>query len=668
MTDDALPLNQILTLGIAIATIWATVQMSRGSLAPRPVPIILISGGLSILLSQMFGFARSPETAVWVIDFTSNPGSRTVSWLLTGIVWLALFHALKNVPLANLTARLVCVAAVMVFNFVISAPRLKLVTIIAGIDAPLLGWMPTSAGFDGFYSFPENALRFTYAAVLVWLVRKWQRAAQTGGNHVNSTVNAVGLGGIVMSKLTDQTTRLLCAAVVLGHGGAREAVLEWFKDPNRAVALELGVDLRLAAQVARWAERRKRRQWWLFFGAFIITSILWGALAEFGVLVGVILAASIWVVPRFQDGNRYAPMFWPGRFNAEEIGREFPADLEGPELAALPSLVQNFFVYGGFSPFVGAGSDFGGWSIAIALDKPKQSFGQPQLIEQFEIADLYTALDTGLDSLNMQGIDKQDCFFASGTDLRGESELLPDIYGRPVQRIEAAAAAKYLYRDDIKVRHYRSYRILDWGGEIALSYYIRCSRRGNTLFVETKRFLLTPIATSYRTVDTMTPMDLSEQLGSLLAALIVGPIQALVSPIWVLMEIQRIFTSTFSSEDRGRRLLIEKNPLFNYGTVQSLRQSVSGGEYGHYFQKIDGDFYNKLFEREVLDTLVEFLDEHGIDTSEIKERQTTILNSGVIVQGGDVNTESLAVGAGSQAVKNVKNVLKGKAAVKGAGA
>jgi hypothetical protein len=48
---------------------------------------------------------------------------------------------------------------------------------------------------------------------------------------------------------------------------------------------------------------------------------------------------------------------------------------------------------------------------------------------------------------------------------------------------------------------------------------------------------------------------------------------------------------------------------------------------------------------------VTFLDEHDIDTSEIRERRALILNSGIIVQGGDVTAESLAVGAGATAVK-----------------
>jgi len=66
--------------------------------------------------------------------------------------------------------------------------------------------------------------------------------------------------------------------------------------------------------------------------------------------------------------------------------------------------------------------------------------------------------------------------------------------------------------------------------------------------------------------------------------------------------------------------------------------------------------------------LVEFLDDHNIDTSDLKERQTTILNSGVIVQGGDVNAESLAVGPGAEAIKNVtKRVFGVKSETEGAG-
>jgi hypothetical protein len=39
-----------------------------------------------------------------------------------------------------------------------------------------------------------------------------------------------------------------------------------------------------------------------------------------------------------------------------------------------------------------------------------------------------------------------------------------------------------------------------------------------------------------------------------------------------------------------------------------------------------------------------FLDAHGIDTSDLEERQTAVLNNGVIVTGGELRAQSLAVG------------------------
>jgi len=471
-----------------------------------------------------------------------------------------------------------------------------------------------------------------------------------------------------MPKPTDQSTRLLCASALLGHGRARQKIIDWFQDPNRAVALELGVDLRLAVQVARYAEARNRRYWWAYFTVAFLTLLASATVGVGLALLGALAASAIWARRKIQERNSLASMFWPELFDSDVVANRFPADLEAEELSALPSSDQNFFVYGGFLPFVGAGHDLGGWSVAVALDKSKEQFGQKETPQPFTIEELYANIDSGLDQLDLAAIEKRDCYFANGIDVRGNRPLLPDIFGRPSQRLEPEVAAQYIFKDDEKVRHYRCYRIIGWGGELALSYYLRCSRRGNTLFVETKRFLLTPVASEYRAVDNMVPTDLHDVFAVVVTAVFVGPSFAVVSPVWAIVELRRLWRDFWGSEDKERRELIERNPLFNYGTVQSLRQSLSSPQFRHYFQKIDGDFYNKLFEREVLDSLVEFLDDHNIDTSDLKERQTTILNSGVIVQGGDVNAESLAVGPGAEAIKNVtKRVFGVKSETEGAG-
>jgi hypothetical protein len=128
--------------------------------------------------------------------------------------------------------------------------------------------------------------------------------------------------------------------------------------------------------------------------------------------------------------------------------------------------------------------------------------------------------------------------------------------------------------------------------------------------------------------------------------------------------------SCSNRKQKERDKLIDDNPLFNYGTGRSLRESLGSDQFMHYFQKLDGDFYSKVLEREILAVIVDFLDEHDIDTSELKERQSTILNSGIIIHGGDVKAESLAVGVGAQAMKVSKSEPASKPrlrrAVKGA--
>jgi hypothetical protein len=441
-------------------------------------------------------------------------------------------------------------------------------------------------------------------------------------------------------------------------------LLNWLKNDYRAVALELGVDLRLAAQIARFAEKRSRRNWWIYFGIFCASLLGWFVFPV-ACIVGGIAGAIFWFIQHMEEHEKFAPLFLPESFAPKILEERFHAELGASDLSSLPPRDQNFFVYADFVPFVGAGQDLGGWSVVIALDKPSTHFGSASTIQPFEVRDVYAAIDAGLESLGVDEVQKMDCYFARGTDVRGDPGFLPDIFGRPVGHLSDEVAAKYKYADDAKVRYYRSYRIVDWGGELALSYYIRCARRGKTLFVETKRFILTPLAPAYRVVDKVIPMSAKEKIGSMLAGLVAGPLFVAVSPLWALSACTHAVSEIVGSEERNQRKLIERSPLFNYGAANSLRQSLSSGAYGHYFQKMDGDLYNKLFEHEALDSLVEFLDAHGIDSCDLKERQSTILNNGVMVQGGNVNAESLAVGTAAKAIKKVQGAFAATSAGKG---
>jgi hypothetical protein len=80
-----------------------------------------------------------------------------------------------------------------------------------------------------------------------------------------------------------------------------------------------------------------------------------------------------------------------------------------------------------------------------------------------------------------------------------------------------------------------------------------------------------------------------------------------------------------------------------------LREVASTEEYRRYFQYLDKEMYVKIIERQFLESIVEFLDVRNIDTSDLKRRQETILNNGVIVSGGAFTAGNLAVGAQAKA-------------------
>jgi hypothetical protein len=639
------------------------IRGAKGATRLDPFAVFLIGGGLDWLLTPVYLLVYRLIGGISSLTFqsvlnamTQNPGQKIFYWIENGIVWVLLYYCIRAVPLNSWRRRILAVLIVAIGS---SFYHTLAYYFYLRVNHP--DWTPEALsnnlqGLVGVqFSSGTGYSGFVFTAFQLWVISKWLQ----GSNQVWRTsdpIRAVGLKGVIMSKGQNQSTRLLCASVLF-DSGARNKLLLWLKDKNRAVALELGLDINLAAQVARFAKKRASQGWLIYFAVFCLTALC-SLLSGAALILGALVAGTVWFVRHKTERDNFVPMFWAETFNAEEVKKRFAAELEPDDFNALPSADQNFFVFGGFSPFVGAGEDLGGWSVVVALDRPRADFGEPAMVQPFTISEIYGAIDAGLEDLSVREIQKTDTFFARGTDLRGDPDLLPDIYSRPVQYLSPQVASKYIYRDDEKVRHYRCYRILDWGGELALSYFIRCSRRGNTLFVETKRFILTPLSDSHRAVDSMLPMEFTETIASFFSGLIAGSVFAMVSPLWMVGKALEKIGEVFSfNEDKTRREKIERTPLFNYGTVTSLRQSLSSGQYGHYFQKMDGDLYNKLFEHEVLDSLVEFLDDHNVDTSELKERQTTILNNGVMVQGGDVKAESLAVGSGARAVKKMKNLV-----------
>jgi len=348
-----------------------------------------------------------------------------------------------------------------------------------------------------------------------------------------------------------------------------------------------------------------------------------------------------------------ARMFSQASFSRAVAARRFDQPLDPTIVDALPRDDQNLVVYGGFVPFVGAGHDWGGWSLVTFVDKPKVK-GAGDKVRPFTIADLDGAIDTAMAAMRLPGLWCREYYFVRGLDIKGDPDILADLAHRPRQVIAAELGAMYGDDRSTRLRAYKCFQVIDWGGEIIVSYFLRCSLHGNSLLVEMKRYMLAPLADWLRRVDRLGSDGPALRIGQALISLVAGPFMALAAPFMVLAMAKNAIVEALTSEERKarrRRRAAQNDPGTDFGAFTSLRAWYAQNNYVHYFQKSDADFGSKMIDAKILDEIERFLDDHGIDTTDIRNRQSTILNSGILVQGGDVRAESLAVGQGAQANK-----------------
>jgi hypothetical protein len=513
-----------------------------------------------------------------------------------------------------------------------------------------------------------------------------------------------GYGSVPLGPTTNETTRFLCASAVTAGWTFRKRVLTHLRNKPQAIAPEVGLDVELVAHVCNFMEKREFRfQVWfailgvlgifsilgywvlpsslsLFFPLltlFLIAAALWyykkyrefkyqglftilvisnvlaffllpGTLGLFfPFLIPFLVAAALWYYKKYEERFILANYFTRERFGLLEFSRKFGSALDPETIHGIPKDDQNLLVYGGFSPFVGAGIDLGGWSFAIDASKPK---GHADEITPFDISELYGVLEDGCKTLLLPGLIVKDFLFVHGSAIRYDKSILPDPFVRPVQSLAPDIVHHYIINSDFRIRHYKWFTIHDWGNELVFSLFLRFSMRGSNLFVDVSRFLLTPLADEYHQIDTLASNKRQEVAKLLLTCLVAGPLASLGALIILLVHAQDWLSKNLGLGEQSIRRTIENDPLYNYGAFSSLRQAMSSARYLNYFQKLDQEMYVKVLDRQILDTIVAFLDDHHVDTSELKAQQTTILNSGILVQRGNVQAQSVAVGAGSQAM------------------
>jgi hypothetical protein len=437
------------------------------------------------------------------------------------------------------------------------------------------------------------------------------------------------------------------AAAAYRDRAFRQQVLDYFRHRwYRAAAPEFGIDERLVYKHCRRADLQEfiRNLAMLLIVMIAVAAPIFDVLSfperyagyfvpsfSTNLIYGYVLAAAILFAER---------LFTEHYLVVKQFGRDRFVNRAGPILADIES--QNLVVYGGYAPFVGSGHSLGGWSFSINLERTHDDYGKAARAQPFETRNLLLFVRQRLDRLRDVNLRYRDVLFADGRMIRENgTKLMHD--ERPRRRISGDLLDQLSDNPAAGTRSYLCIHIGDWGGELVVSIYLRCKKHDSGLFVEATYYVLSPPKRAFFEIDEqdrkLRPGEILRQAG---AALGQAPF---IIPYTVLQAAMRLMAPISDLLERGRiRKAMERNPRFNYGAYTSIRELGMGNYYRVYFQELDRERHVKTVAQCVIDAIVEFLDAHDIDTSDLQNRRSAVLNNGVIVTGGDFKAENVAVG------------------------
>jgi len=456
-------------------------------------------------------------------------------------------------------------------------------------------------------------------------------------------------------------TRYLASSAFLKIGFADMFLRRVFSRDYKTKGPAYGLDL---LEITRWCiaaqsiERKRvivRRILFVIAALFLPFSSTWsGSLAIMATIyVGII---EFYYHYRINFGDLAAVCLDP------EAGPKNDVKVAPEETTALAALQAeqngNVCIYGGFTPFVGAGLETLTWSVAISL-KPKSIEGvatAPPPTTSFVAADVYDAVIPELEALRIPRFQSREVICVPGNLVRNIPTLFDSASLVPNYSTDPSRFGEDVSLASSPVRVYRLLQIGSVRSDVIVNYFFRTTVTAETLFVEVSSHLNLPINSSYRTLDQLPRRRKFLTLPAMfLEALFTAPLLFAYDILMFGASVFRVVSDPLSLVERSRyvpsrktRQYVLDNPMYDFGATQGIRDVYGAKSFDSYAQLQDAVLYNKMLDSRLLDMLLEFLERKNVDTSDFRSQKSTIINTGVIVSG-TLTAGAVAVGQGSQA-------------------
>jgi hypothetical protein len=461
-----------------------------------------------------------------------------------------------------------------------------------------------------------------------------------------------GMGDVRDEMTKSDATRYICAAVHtswrLRERIVREVINEVYKAPPRSP------DVDLVTVVAHTiAARRRRAVCDLLLTLLCVAGLFLFLLLDAPLVPGLVAFIGVaWLIGFIGRlvalYGTTAQSLRPHGYNL--VARQIFKGSLRTRLSSLEKAVQgNITVYGGYSPFLGSGTTRESWSFPLDILRGAEG----KVAQPFNAQDIHDFVLGEVRAVGLTRVGVEDRVFVDGRDLVGDGRFIQHQLSPPSLNVPADMVRSLRIQPEDKVRPYACFYVKGWGGQLVSSTYLRFVVTRRHLFVEATSCLLPPIKEKYQKIDRATSRPrFSETVQIGAAEILLTPFRLLLAPWLLLFFMARPLNQFWHTWKQRREITRER--AFNYGTVFSPREVLADRKFQRYFQQLDSDQYTKIVEKNIFQSLVDFLDDHGIDTGELVERQTTILNNGVYVtEGATVNATNLAAGTKAKATNAI---------------
>jgi hypothetical protein len=353
-----------------------------------------------------------------------------------------------------------------------------------------------------------------------------------------------------------------------------------------------------------------------------------------------------------------------------QAGHFYPADQQVEDRIVQVAGAQygNMTIYGGQNPFIGTGVLEKSWSIAIELDHAPGSRkgGQWHLPKSrgyvpIDPTELHQAIRARLLKLRddelpgnerISALTVHDHVVGDG-HCRWDSPIVDAARTMPYSRANSEAIDALIRHPAAGLRYYQRVCVSDEGQavwarqrevigstdqEVAVSAFIYVAVEGRMFYLEFVSTITPPILREYHLIDRLPKVTSSRFITKVLVHaaktsfrdMVLGPF-GLLGTTWRIIAERRSFRE---EADAARDYLFA-----DAGAQVSVRDIGSAAAPRTFIQTLDATKYTKIIERLITDTVFDFLDGKGVDTSAYKASASAIINNtGQLVMGDNSGT------------------------------